>query len=394
MSTAPPSPWSIAQTVRQSPPIDLTKPYDPSTLRDKTVLITGGANGLGAHMARRWASHGAHIIIGDTDSRSGEALVAQLRALHPPPSAFAHVPCDVTSWDDQTALFDAAVRLSPNHRIDVVVPNAGVIRPRDGHAFENPSLVRGKLPPPSTATIDVNITGVMYTVHLALHHFSRQQDRGSPGTAAATTTNCLLLIGSIASVAPLAGQAHYTMTKHAVCGLFRSLRTTSFAQRGRLRVNMLAPYFVEQSRMLPLVADVAFLAGTAGGATIPDVVDAATRLVADESISGRSLAVGPPLRDAPDGEIPVAEHEGGGRGRAAWEMYAHDYREVDAFTFRYVHMMNRVTQLRGLVALFLDVVSKILRALTRRGTVTGEPGQQGKRNETRPEDEHAKQPVR
>ncbi|KAH0596892.1 hypothetical protein MHUMG1_05200 [Metarhizium humberi] len=342
------SPWSIAKTIQQSPPVDLTKRYDPSTLRNKTIVITGGANGLGSHMVRRWASHGAHIIIGDVDSPSGESLVAQLRTLHPS-STFAYVSCNVASWDDQTSLFEAAIRLSPDHRIDIVVPNAGIIQSSEGYNFENPSLVNGKLPKPSTATIDVNITGVIYTTHLALHHFSQDT----------STTKCLLLIGSIASIAPLAGQAHYTMSKHAVCGLFRSLRTTSFMQSGKLRVNMLAPYFVQRSRMLPLLADVAFLAGTAGGATIPDVVEAATRLVADESISGRSLAVGPPLKDAPEGEIPVAEHEGDGRGRAAWEIYAHDYDEVDAFTFRYIQMMNRVTQLRGAFAFFLDILLKI-----------------------------------
>lgn len=301
-------------------------------------------------MVRRWASHGAHVIIADIDSASGESLVAELRAQHPS-STFAYITCDVTNWEDQTALFESAARLSPTHTIDIVVPNAGIISAPEGYTFENPSLVNGKIPKPSTKTIDVNITGVIYTTHLALYYFSQDPKN----------TNCLLLIGSIASIAPLAGQTHYTMSKHAVCGLFRSLRMTSFMQKGNLRVNMLAPYFVEQSRMLPVVADIAFLAGTAGGATIPDVVEAATRLVADESISGRSLAVGPPLKNAPEGEIPVADHEGDGRGRAAWEIYAHDYNEVDAFTFRYVHMMNRVTQLRGILAFILDIFIKIFR---------------------------------
>jgi NAD(P)-dependent dehydrogenase (short-subunit alcohol dehydrogenase family) len=353
---SPSSPWSVASTAQQSAPIDLTKSYNPAALHGKTILITGGANGLGSHMVRRWATHGANIIIGDIDASSGESLVAQLRAAHPS-STFALVSCDVTSWEDQTALFEAAIRLSPNGTIDIVVPNAGIIQAPEGYAFENPTLVNGKIPRPSTKTIDVNITGVIYTTHLALYYFSQDQDPAA--------SKCLLLIGSIASIAPLVSQTHYTMSKHAVCGLFRSLRLTSFLQRpghgGKLRVNMLAPYFVQQSRMLPLVADVAFLAGTAGGATIPDVVEAATRLVADESISGRSLAVGPRLKNAPEGEIPVAQHEGGGKGRAAWELYAHDYDEVDAFTFRYIHLMNRVTQLRGIFAVFLDILTKIFR---------------------------------
>ncbi|GAO14831.1 uncharacterized protein UV8b_04068 [Ustilaginoidea virens] len=350
------NPWDMTATIKQSPPVDVSQPYDASTMDNKTILVTGGANGLGSHMVRAWASRGANIIIGDVDDRAGEALVADLRSLYPS-RAFAHVHCDVTSWDDQTRLFEAAVRSSPSSTVDIVVPNAGIIQASDSFAFENPRPPRdgGKLPKPSTKTIDVNVTGVIYTTHLALSHFS-----SSPNAARDKRDRCLLLVGSVASIYPLAGQAHYTMSKHAVCGLFRSLRMTAPLHHRGVRVNMLAPYFVERSRMLPKAADIAFLAGTAGGATVADVVDAATRLVADESISGRCLAVGPRLRHAPPGELPVAPHEGAGQGRAAWEVYAHDYEEVDAFTRRYIRCMNAVTQLRGVLGWLVDVCRKLL----------------------------------
>ncbi|POR37623.1 5'-hydroxyaverantin dehydrogenase, partial [Tolypocladium paradoxum] len=252
--------------IRQSPPIDVSKPYDASTLKDKTVVITGGANGLGASMVRSWAPHGAHIFIGDVDDGAGEALVADLRTAHPS-STFHYQHCDVTSWDDQTALFDAAARLSPRAAIDVVVPNAGIILPGESLRFESPRLVDGRLPRPSTAMLDVNVTGAAYTAHLALHHLALnpRPDR------------CLLLVGSGASVVPLPGQAQYTMSKHAVAGLFRTLRATAFA-RGGIRVNMLAPYYVARSRMLPGLAEAVFLSGGAGPALLPDVIDAATRL--------------------------------------------------------------------------------------------------------------------
>ncbi|KAK2599986.1 hypothetical protein QQS21_005288 [Conoideocrella luteorostrata] len=387
------SSYNITSTIKQSPPIDVSQPYDASTLRNKTILVTGAANGLGAHMVRRWASHGAHITIGDIDDQAGESLVSELALLHPD-SVFTYAHCDVTSWEQQGRLFEQAVRASPTSSIDIVVPNAGIIQTLESFQFENPRpLPGGKLAKPSTRTVDINITGVIYTTHLALYYFSKPpkpQNRNGNGNEngsedesegeskrpthapapapapAPTSDKCLLLIGSIASIYPLAGQTHYTMSKHAICGLFRSLRMTAFMQSSsNLRVNMLAPYFVEQSRMLSTVADIAFLGGTAGGATIPDVVDAATRLVADESIAGRALAVGPALKSAPEGGWQgvqaVAKHEGGGRGRAAWEIYAHDYDEVDAFTYRYIRLMNSVTQLRGLLGWFLDFWVKLLR---------------------------------
>lgn len=337
--------------IRQSPPIDVSRPYDASTLRDKTIVVTGGANGLGASMVRGWAPHGAHIFIGDVDDAAGEALVAALRTAHPA-STFHYQRCDVTSWDDQVALFDAAARLSPRGAIDVVVPNAGVVVPGESMRFESPRLVDGKLPRPDVRTLDVNVTGAAYTTHLALHHLALnpRPDR------------CLLLVGSVASVVPLPGQAQYTMSKHAVAGLFRALRATAFATPGGgIRVNMLAPYYVGGSRMLPGLAEAVFLSGSAGPALVPDVVDAATRLVADEGIAGRALMVGPRLKHAPEGEVPVAAHEGGGEGRAAWECYAADYDEVEMFTWRYVRLLNLAASVRGSLAWIGDLWNIMMR---------------------------------
>uniref|UniRef100_A0A0B7K0D6 Uncharacterized protein n=1 Tax=Bionectria ochroleuca TaxID=29856 RepID=A0A0B7K0D6_BIOOC len=114
----------VQSIISQSPPVDVTKPYDADNLKGKVIVITGGANGLGAHMVRKWASHGAHIFIGDIDDAAGEALVAQLRAEHEG-QTFHYLRCNVVEWEDQVGLFDAAVRLSPTGAMDIVVPNAG-----------------------------------------------------------------------------------------------------------------------------------------------------------------------------------------------------------------------------------------------------------------------------
>lgn len=323
----------IRNIIRQSPPVDVTKPYNPSTLKDKTILITGGANGLGAHMVRHWASLGAHVVIGDVADKPGEELVASLRASYPS-STFAFEHCDVTDWDAQVSLFETAVRVSPSCAIDIVVPNAGIILPAQSSIFENPALVDGKLPKPNTATLDVNITGVTYTTHLALYHLPRnpRPDR------------CILLIGSVASLLPLAGQCQYAMSKHAVLGLFRSIRATSFLKG--IRVNMIAPFYTAQTHMMPPVAEAIFLAGSAGPAIVEDVVDAATRLVADEAVIGRSLVIGPRMTTRgvdgveQDESMVVADDEGDGQGRGVWECHAADYDLVDSFVKRYVFLLN------------------------------------------------------
>ncbi|KAJ6444068.1 short-chain dehydrogenase [Purpureocillium lavendulum] len=375
----------LKPVIGQSDPIDMSKGYDPSTLAGKVVLITGGANGLGASMVRAWASHGAHVFIGDVDDAAGEAFVAELRTAHPS-QTFHYQHCDVTDWDEQVALFETAARLSPARRdgsrggraaaaadaageggeVDVVVPNAGIINAGESYRFENPrpDPATGRIRRPDTRTLEVNIVGVTYTTHLALHYLTPGRDGESDGGRRRKRRDkCLLLIGSVASICPFSGQTHYTMSKHAVAGLFRTLRATA-SLRGddkRLRVNMLAPYYVAGSRMLPAVAEAAFLSGGAGAATVPDVIDAATRLVADEAIAGRALLVGPRLRNGVPGEVPVGEDEGEGRGRAAWECYAGDYDEVETFTYRYVRVLAAAARLRGSLAWIGDVWNMLFR---------------------------------
>lgn len=144
------------------------------------------------------------------------------------------------------------------------------------------------------------------------------------------------------------------MSKHAVAGLFRALRGTAALHHG-IRVNMVAPYFVGGSRMLPALVEAAYLAGSAGPAEVPDVVDAATRLVADARVAGRALVVGPRLGPLAGPRADADADADAPQGTPAWECYAHDYDEVDAFTARYVRMLNVVAGTRGVLAWIRDL---------------------------------------
>lgn len=340
----------VRSLVRQSAPVDVSRPFDETTLRDKTIVITGGANGLGTHFVRRWASAGAHVVIGDLDDRAGEQFVAELRSTYPQ-STFVFQHCDVTDWESQVSLFETAVRASPQGRgIDIVVPNAGILVPSEAVKFGRPQLVDGVLAKPNTATLDVNITGVAYTTHLALYHLPRNGDGGRD--------RCILLIGSLSSLVPLPGQDQYTMSKHAVVGLFRSLRGTAASAHG-VRVNMIAPFYVGKTNMLKPQTEALLLSGSAGPARIADVVDAATRLLADEGIVGRALVVGPRLKGSTLAEVKdamvVSDDEGEGEGRAVWECYAGDYDQVDTFVKRYLMLLNAVAKVKGWVGMLSDL---------------------------------------
>ena len=84
-------------------------------LKDKTILITGGAGGIGRAGAELFASEGAKVIIADIDEKVG-------RAAEKPGISF--VPCDVSnSADVQRAI------AATGGKLDVLYNNAGVFLP-------------------------------------------------------------------------------------------------------------------------------------------------------------------------------------------------------------------------------------------------------------------------
>jgi NAD(P)-dependent dehydrogenase (short-subunit alcohol dehydrogenase family) len=347
-------------------PVNTTTQYDPAGVAGKTILITGGASGFGAAFARTWAKHGAHIIIGDVNMVAGEELVAELRtSTGSEHHHFQH--CDVTNWQSQVELFKLAARVSPTGGIDCVVPNAGI--GHDGSmpgkaGFEEPqNLDADKPPAPKFKVIDVNLTGVMYTVHLALFWLPRNTAAklaDEPPTWPPRDRH-ILLIGSIASLLPLVGSAQYTASKHALTGLFRSLRGTAFYKG--IRVNMICPYFVDTNLVASSV--LFFLAGS-GLAELSDVVDAASRFVADQTLIGRAVVIGPRIKveDGKDGEVKLVEIPGmpsyGQWGKGVWDCYIHDYEHAEAIIYRYTRLLLGLAKVRGWFGWAKDVVSIFL----------------------------------
>ncbi|KAF2183249.1 NAD(P)-binding protein [Zopfia rhizophila CBS 207.26] len=349
---------NLSAAIRQSPPVDLTIPYEPSWIKDKTILITGGASGFGAGFVRHWAKHGATIIVGDINVEKGNTLVRQVQQetgnknIH-----FVH--CDVTDWQSQVKLFKEAIKLSLHGGIDTVVANAGIAG--DDPLQQPKGLSAAEPPKPNFKIMDVNCTGVLYTTHLAYYWLPR-----NPGSIPSSMDSNpsksnrdrhLLFLGSVASLAPIALQPQYGAAKHAVLGLFRSLRASSHIQG--VRVNLLCPYFID-TPIVTTSARIALAGGSLG--KVEDVVDAATRFVADERILGRALVIGPKIhvKQLEDGEWKLVEKNApGSRETAIWEAYADDWEEVDAFSKNLVRVLNALQASRGWIGWATDMVRAV-----------------------------------
>lgn len=105
-------------------PVDHTVVPDLSRVKGKSVVITGGANGMGERFVNAFSAAGAFVTFGDLSPR-GHEIEKQLNA---DSKRAAFVECDIRDWDSQIRLFETAKERSPSHSIDIVIANAGISR--------------------------------------------------------------------------------------------------------------------------------------------------------------------------------------------------------------------------------------------------------------------------
>jgi len=182
-------------------------------LAGKRALVTGGARGIGAAVARQLAADGADVAITyENSTERAEALAAELRALGRRAIAIRANAADrlaVRSAVDKTA--------SELGGLDILINNAGVARmaPFAEMSAEDIDI-----------QIDVNVRGVFYTTQAALKHLA---DGGR-----------VITIGSnIGLQVPFAGLAVYAATKSALESFTRGLARDLGSRK--ITVNLVRP---------------------------------------------------------------------------------------------------------------------------------------------------------
>jgi len=247
----------------------MTDLYDDDLLkhienvRGKVLVITGGANGLGRATALTFAKHCCKVVIGDLDVQSGEQTVREIESLG---SKAVFSKCDVTSWDDQLKLFGTAEETFGV--IDYVIPNAGV---NEMGIFSVKPLEASIPTKPTLMTLDVNLTGVLYTTRLGQYYLYK--NRHSKGRA-------LIFIGSMAGNIGLANAELYSASKHALLGLCRSLCRDLQGQG--IRTGIITPWFADTA-ILPTAAK--YLLAGVPLASVDRIVGAITLACTDPDMS-------------------------------------------------------------------------------------------------------------
>lgn len=284
----------------------LLSPTDLSGLQGKTVLITGGASGIGLETAKLFASSGAYLTIADVQP--------PLEDITSDGPHVQYVKCDVSDWSSQVSAFKQTIEFSPSKSLDVVVTFAAV-DPLENLIDEVKAAKDVSLQldpsPPSLRTIDINLKGTYYSAALAMHYF-RLPSQASSSTAAATTKS-LIFISSLAGYLDDDHNIVYTTSKFGTRGLFRALRrrlTTDFDPK--VRINLIAPWAVQTAMTAPLLKIMESMGIQEGkGITFAKketCAQAVGRCAVDESLHGRAFAV------MPEGAFDIKDDVEGGYG--------------------------------------------------------------------------------
>jgi NAD(P)-dependent dehydrogenase (short-subunit alcohol dehydrogenase family) len=163
-------------------------------LKDKTVLITGAASGIGYELVLAFAREGCSVIATDIQETALEAVKKEAESLGV--SCFTH-RLDVTDRDAWLAL---AERLSADNQTpDVLINNAGIAY--IANLMEtSPQMV--------DRTLDINIKGVVYGCQAFIPHMKD-----------CNTAKQIVNVASAASKAPMPNMSVYAASKFAVEGL-------------------------------------------------------------------------------------------------------------------------------------------------------------------------------
>jgi len=265
------------------------------SLRNKSVLITGGASGIGLATARAWAAAGAYVTIADIQPfDQGQKLVTELGSGH-----VNYVWCDVTNWESQVAAFKSAIDFSPSKSLDVVATFAGTAAMPGNEvdhvlAAGEPSL-EADPKEPNIRNIQVNLIGVYYSSWLALYYFRLpaktppQKTEAEGASRPGKTDKSLILVASIGGYMDSPRASTYPASKFGVRGLFRSTRARTLDIG--VRCNLLAPWFVDTPLIAPIKNSMASrgidMAKALTFASMEDCVDAASYCAVNAELHGK-----------------------------------------------------------------------------------------------------------
>jgi 3-oxoacyl-[acyl-carrier protein] reductase len=166
-------------------------------LKEKVIIITGAAGGIGSATAHLFAQHGAILILTDIQKDKLEKLRKSLKDSGTRILLIEHDVTDPESW--QSLIERVRQEYS---KIDVLINNAGIVQP--GIVEE---IALGKV----QQQVSVNLLGTIYGCRAALR-IMKSQNFGK-----------IINVASLGGIVPMPGESVYSATKYAIRGYTLSL---------------------------------------------------------------------------------------------------------------------------------------------------------------------------
>ncbi len=171
---------------------------DENNFANKTVVVTGAASGIGHALCRRFARAGARLGMLDMDE---QGLWTAAEEFTRNGTDCLPLPCDVSRQSDCSKAMEQI--MGHYGGIDVLINNAGITQ--RGPFVDTEIAVFEKV-------MAVNFFGSLYCTKAAIESLVERK-------------GLIIVNESVAGVAPLLGRTGYSASKHALHGLFTSLRS-------------------------------------------------------------------------------------------------------------------------------------------------------------------------
>jgi all-trans-retinol dehydrogenase (NAD+) len=194
-------------------------------IKDKLILITGGASGIGQLMAFAFAGKKAKVIVWDINANAMKAMEDEARGKN---IFIRGMVCDIS---DRNAIYNQAQKLTKEFgSVDILVNNAGIVS-KKGENVVGPAFLG--IPDENIVKImNINALSLFWTAKAFLPSMIERN------------SGHIVTVSSSAGIIGVKGLSDYCAGKFAAFGFDESLRMELRRMKSKIKTTVVCPFFI------------------------------------------------------------------------------------------------------------------------------------------------------